>query len=89
MSDVPIPEDIRAAAEALVTESMANPGIWWSLSETIARAMYIERARCAKIADIWDPSDSEIAQYSHGSHYIAGLCDAGERIAASIRRGTP
>lgn len=78
------PDDILAAA-AEVVERGYNEG----LMEAVVRALKAERERCAKIAEGWEPSDGEIAQYSHGSHYISGLEDAADRIAAAIRRGTP
>jgi hypothetical protein len=55
----------------------------------IASALLAEREaqkeRDAVIADFWETPPEERAQYSHGHHYVAGLDDAGERIAAAIR----
>lgn len=49
----------------------------------IAKAIRDERERCAKIAENFDlPSPGDVS-----SHYFDGGSDAGQAIAAAIRRG--
>ena len=74
--DEDIPADIRAKARAMLAESQAHPGIW-SAKDTVARAIAIERERCAKIAEY----DADMWVGENG----AAACIA---VAAAIRRGS-
>src|SRR6185369_11539388 len=95
-----IPEDITKAAEIAVFgfENRVQLGDFeesdglqarTALIGIIAAALLAERNRtieeCAGIAERWEPSDDEVAEYPHGSHYIAGLCDGSDRVGAAIR----
>lgn len=89
-----IPEDVRERAAAKAEDWLSKPGRCGCeecadrlaaliLSEREA-AQREERERCAKVAKDWFAPDDIRAQYSHGSHYVAGLDDAADFIAAAI-----
>ena len=79
-----IPADILATAREVANKASLY-GYAHAVNE-IGRAILAERERCADIASGWEPTGDEREQYAHGSHYIAGLDDAGDRIAAAIRK---
>lgn len=71
-----IPDDIQEEARRVVERGYDE-----GLVEAVERALLAERERAARIAEDWQPEE----EYLPGDHYEAGLCDAGERIAAAIR----
>lgn len=85
MSDAPafededIPADIWATAKAMALESQGHPGVW-SVMDSIARAIYIERERCAQIAL------QRTAQLPHDSDMTRGYSEGRIAAAAAIRK---
>ena len=78
------PDDIRKAAEAVI-----DRGYDEGMVEALERALMNERERCAKIAEEWEPIRRllPLADDSHNEAAHTGQYEAGERIAAAIRRG--
>ncbi len=78
-----IPEEIRAAAYAIFD------GDTFNLVDEVARALLAERLRtieeCAKVAEVWDIPREQRTDGTFDFHYVAGIDDAGEAIAAAIR----
>lgn len=86
MSDVPIPEDIRESALAVVARGFIQEG----LIDAVAQALMAERSRCAKIAEVLIEGDAPNPRLGYASpDYHAGYSSAATDIAAAIRRGTP
>jgi hypothetical protein len=76
MSEPNIPDDIRAAAEAVV-ERGYNEG----LLDAVARALLAERERCARIAE-----SQQTFEWAGGDDWAAGYVDGKSAAAKAIRK---
>ncbi len=87
--DEDITADIWATAEAMVAESEAHPGIW-SVKESIARAIAIERQRERERSAAIAKREGKASADMYPVGEVRGACFAlADTIETAIRRGTP